>query len=412
MREESGRERYLRKRSRRGKNEHRGHEYRKYLRIGLVLLSVLVLSRSGMDPIYGGRWIEYSSRTIEIGAGPNRSSSTASSFEESKAEETHSFLDPGPNKIETSTVDPRDSLNVNQVSTTRLTGDEGTSARAHGAAKKTEYSSRVDEKLSLRAAESRNAPGISHSTYMRSKAEPSAATITAVERGLASLRGETRSPHETLERQNETTVPKSSKLALKGHYVAPSLLPDMFRSDNIARVSEFVHRLIKTHRISSMIDISCYSSKLWMPAVLRYLEYEIPGFRYHCVVSDELQRANVMSYYKDVTSVEILVGTEYNVMTFPSVDLALMWNTVGMISVKQADLLFQSVSKARIKYVLLSNYPQVKKNSAALMSQGQVNARRPPYKLGSPLRIIQNVSVDPLIAKQILFYDANNIKKK
>jgi hypothetical protein len=213
-------------------------------------------------------------------------------------------------------------------------------------------------------------------------------------------------------KSHKKTSPRRVKeRAFKGHHVPSSVLPLLFRSDNITRVSLYAYRLIKAHRIESMIDLSCETTKHWMPAVLQYLEFEVPGFRFHCVVDDDKSMSNVMDYYRHLGSIEFLVGMEYNLMKFPKVHLAFLWNVIGVISSKREGHLFKGISKARIKYVLLSNYPNIKKNPCAPVENGRVNVRRTPYTFRHPLRIIQNVSMDPSLVKQILFFDVANIKK-
>jgi hypothetical protein len=222
--------------------------------------------------------------------------------------------------------------------------------------------------------------------------------------------GPTSFPKQVGKLRMGTSSGKANRSAFKGHHVPSSILPVLFRNENTTRVSLYAYRLIKAHRIESMIDLSCTNTKLWMPAVLQYLEFEVPGFQYHCVVDDAKTMREAFDYYKHLSSVEFLVGSEYNLMKFPNVHLALLWNIMGVISAKRVGHMFKGIAKARIKYIFLSNYPLIKKNPTTLVENGWVNVRRTPYKFGQPLRIIQNISVDPSIVKQILFFDGANIK--
>lgn len=181
--------------------------------------------------------------------------------------------------------------------------------------------------------------------------------------------------------------------------------------DNLTRISFMMYRLIKTHHITSMIDIPCSNTLDWMPQVLHYLDFEIPGFRYTCVVPSHAEKEKAQAIFGDHASPEFLVSREYWRLPLPTTDVAFLWNILGFITPHQSWALLKSVRQAQTKYVVLPNYPQMRSNPAAGTHHGRVNLRRAPYRFAEALRVFNNISTNPIVSKQMLLYDTERLRQ-
>jgi hypothetical protein len=181
--------------------------------------------------------------------------------------------------------------------------------------------------------------------------------------------------------------------------------------DNLTRISYMMYRLIKTHHISSLIDIPCTNTLRWMPQVLHYLDYEVPGFRYTCVVPSEVEKDRVQKTFGDQASPIFLVAREYWRLQLPTTDVAFLWNILGFLSPQQSWALLKSVRQAQTKYVVIPNYPQLRNNPAAGTHHGRVNVRRAPYRFAEALRVFNNISTNPKVTKQMLLYDTDRLRQ-
>jgi hypothetical protein len=181
--------------------------------------------------------------------------------------------------------------------------------------------------------------------------------------------------------------------------------------DNLTRVSYMMYRLIKTHHIASLVDIPCTNTLHWMPQVLHYLDFEVPGFRYTCVVPTEADRELAQASFGEQASPEYLVAREYWRLKLPATDMAFLWNILGFIPPQQSWALLKSVRQAQTKYVVLPNYPQLRNNPATGTHHGRVNVRRAPYRFAEALRVFNNISTSAKITKQMLFYDTEHLRQ-
>lgn len=182
------------------------------------------------------------------------------------------------------------------------------------------------------------------------------------------------------------------------------------RFDNLTRISYMMYRLIKTHHITSMIDIPCTNTLDWMPQLLHFLDFEIPEFRYTCVVPSVVQKKRAESAFGDQGSPEFLVAREYWRLQLPTTDVAFMWNILGFITPQQSWALLKTIRQAQTKYVVLPNYPQLRNNPAAGTHHGRVNVRRAPYRFAEALRVFTNISTNDQITKQMLLYDTERLR--
>ncbi|CAN8065242.1 unnamed protein product [Agarophyton chilense] len=184
----------------------------------------------------------------------------------------------------------------------------------------------------------------------------------------------------------------------------------LFKADNITHLSFMVHRLIKTHKISSVIDVPCTSSTIWMPELLKILEFEVPRFHYRCVVPDDEYLINGILQYKEYSSATVVKDPVAWASKLPKADLAFVWYGFGYLSPQRAWKLIKSLRKSKTKYVIVPNFPDVKHNPGSASKSGRVNVRRAPYRFDEPLRVVNDMSGDPSVRKQLFLYDLNNIR--
>jgi hypothetical protein len=196
----------------------------------------------------------------------------------------------------------------------------------------------------------------------------------------------------------------------RGVIMPPGTIPEDTKFDNITRLSYMMYRLIKTHQIKSMVDIPCINTLEWMPQLLRQLDFEVAGFQYYCVVANEEDKIRAQAKFGDVDSPEYIVVNEYWRTNLVTVDVAFLWNILGFMSPMQSWHLIKSVRRSQTKYLLLPNYPELRHNSGAATNHGRVNIRRAPYRFCEALRVFNNISITPLITKQMLFYDAEHLR--
>lgn len=200
---------------------------------------------------------------------------------------------------------------------------------------------------------------------------------------------------------------------LSGEFRGVLKTPDnahLFNDDNITHLSFMVYRLVKTHKISSLVDIPCKWSMFWMPELVQRLEFEIPGFRYSCIVAENKDRIEALYRFRDLDSIEIIYDSSYWATQMPSMDLALTWHSLGFLSPKNSWQLLKALRKSGTKYVIVPNYPGLLHNPGVATKHGRINVRRAPYRFDEALRVIQNVSIHQAVRKQILFYDLEGIR--
>lgn len=204
----------------------------------------------------------------------------------------------------------------------------------------------------------------------------------------------------------ESLSPNSTQTVFKGVLKRDSN-KHLFKTDNVTHLSYMLYRLVKTHMISSMMDISCTGSKLWMPELLSHLEFEIPGFQYTCILSSEKEKADVVARFRGLGSVDVIVKPSYRTARLPKVDLAFTWYAIGFLDPRPAWQLLQSIHSAGVKYAIVPSYPGVFNNPPAGTKHGRVNVRRAPYRFNEPLRMVSNMSGNADAPKHLLLYDVN-----
>lgn len=183
----------------------------------------------------------------------------------------------------------------------------------------------------------------------------------------------------------------------------------LFKADNVTHLSYMLYRLIRTHSLTSLIDVPCTSSMFWMPELLQRLEFEIPKFHYRCVVPDDDRLVEAVILYQDLSSAVVVKDSAFWTSKLPAADLAFVWYGIGFMAPKQSWQLLKALQQARTKYVIAPNHPDVTRNHGGPTQHGHVNVRRAPYLFEEPLRVVNNISSTQK-RKQLLMYDLKSIR--
>lgn len=181
-------------------------------------------------------------------------------------------------------------------------------------------------------------------------------------------------------------------------------------SDNIERLSFMLYRLIKTFQVSSVIEVPCTRSLSWLPQFVHHLEFEVPGFKYYCVLQTDEEYHYAKKLVGNTTSLKLSIHPEYWKLPLPKAELGLLWHAFGYLAPDNAWNLVQMLRDLNVKFVIVPNNPLVERNSGHASRHGRVNVRRSPYSFGTPVRIIHNVSKNETEPKQLLFYNVTSIR--
>lgn len=185
---------------------------------------------------------------------------------------------------------------------------------------------------------------------------------------------------------------------------------ELFKYDNITTLSYMLYRLIKTHKITSIIDVPCSRSMKWMPQLLMRLEFEVPRFQYRCIVPDDNSLLEAIVRYEDLESATVVKDGTVWASKLPRTDLAFLWYSLGYSSSKESWHLIKALFKASTKFILVPNFPTLQANPGTPSKDGEINVRRAPYRFNEPLRVINNMSSSPSVSKQLLMYSLEGFK--
>lgn len=209
----------------------------------------------------------------------------------------------------------------------------------------------------------------------------------------------------------ESKTPKKSTTKFRG-VQRTAELESLFKVDNVTKLSFMLYRMIKTHQIKTILDVPCSRSTLWTPKLLEVLEFEVPRFQYRCLTPDDLTLAQGVLRFKDLESVIVLKDSTPWASKLPKVDLAFVWYGLGFLPPGDSWKLIKALHAANSKYVIVPNYPGVKNNPGSGSKTGRINVRRAPYRFNEPLRVVNNISLQAGVPKQLLLYTLNTIKSE
>lgn len=181
-------------------------------------------------------------------------------------------------------------------------------------------------------------------------------------------------------------------------------------ADDIKRLSFMLYRLVKTFKVSSILDVPCIRSLPWLPQLADHLEFEVPGFKYYCILENSEEYHEAKKLVQNVSSLHLSIRPEYWTYPLPKADLGFLWHSFGYLPPEKAWNLMQALRDLDVKFVVVPNNPLVERNFAHAPSHGLVNVRRTPYRFGEPVRIIQNVQKNGAEPKQLLFYNVSSVR--
>lgn len=173
-------------------------------------------------------------------------------------------------------------------------------------------------------------------------------------------------------------------------------------NDDVQRLTFMLYRLVVQHGLHSVVDVPCARSLPWVGALVARLEFEVPGFRYYCVLKTDGEYAQARMLARNTSALHVVYGRPP-----PGADLAFLWHAFGYLSPGDAWAL---VRRLRVRYVAVPNHPYVERNSGLASRSGRVNVRRAPYRFGEPKRVISDMHVNGAEPKQLLFYERRAIR--
>lgn len=218
----------------------------------------------------------------------------------------------------------------------------------------------------------------------------------------------------TTEAENEIIVADANNNETKIVSEYRGVLPtqenaELFKTDNLTHLSFMIYRLVRTYNLSSILDVPCTKSMIWMPEVLVRLEYEVPNFHYRCIVPNDEYLVEAILRYKGLTSAVVLKDPTFWASKLPKTDIALTWYGVGYLAPRQSWQLLKAIHQSKTIYVIIPNHPDVSNNPGSKTTQGRVNVRRSPYRFDEPFRVVSNVS-STFPRKQLLMYELNRLR--
>ena len=147
-----------------------------------------------------------------------------------------------------------------------------------------------------------------------------------------------------------------------------------------------------------------------MPQLLMRLEFEVPRFQYRCIVSDDNSLLEAIVRYEDLESATVIKDGTIWASKLPKTDLAFLWYSLGYSSSKESWQLLKALFKASTKFVLVPNFPTLQVNPGTPTKNGEINVRRAPYRFNEPLRVMNNMSSNQAVVKQLLMYSLDGFE--
>lgn len=201
-----------------------------------------------------------------------------------------------------------------------------------------------------------------------------------------------------------------SQAKFKG-VTARSSARSVARGDDVARLSFMMYRLVKSYNITSVLDVPCRALE-WIPEMVRHLEYEVPGFKYYCVVETDEEYLSARKMVRNITALRFLIRPNFwSCHRFPRAELAFAWHAFGHVEHENSWKLLKALQELHTRYVIVPHYPEVRVNSRSPAKHGRVNVRRSPYRFGEALRVISNVSLEGTEPKDMLFYGLDDLPR-
>lgn len=202
---------------------------------------------------------------------------------------------------------------------------------------------------------------------------------------------------------------KFRKVKQEQEFSAPAVVVDM-HTENTSHLLLTLRRLVKKYSIKKVIDFSCQYGGHWIPSLVYALEYEVPNFRYHCIVSDRQSLVEMAIHFKQLESATVIEDTQPWDTRFSGADMALMWYIVGFYAPQATWRFINGLQNAQVTFAIIPNFPSLTQNVATGSPLGRVNVRRTPYRFTQPMQVVNNMSFNNSIPKQLLMYNISRIR--
>lgn len=176
---------------------------------------------------------------------------------------------------------------------------------------------------------------------------------------------------------------------------------------NVTHLSYMVFKIIKQNDIRSLIDMPCRTTLKWFPELLNRIDFEVIGFKYYCVDTDEHSQDDIRALHSEAGSPEFLHITPEESHLLPKVDLVFSWDGPQQWGVKKTWAFFTALRQIRPKFLMVTNNPGIVNTNG---ERGKLNLRKQPFHFAQALRVISRVHEDEN-PKQLLFYEMNGVRR-
>lgn len=176
---------------------------------------------------------------------------------------------------------------------------------------------------------------------------------------------------------------------------------------NVTHLSYMVFKLIKANNIKSVVDMPCRNTLDWFPELLHRLDFEVPGFQYYCVDSEQHSQDDIRKLFSDAGNVEFMHIRPEETHMIPKADLVFSWDGPQQWGVKKTWSFFTALRQIRPKYLMITNNPTVLNINE---QRGTLNLRKQPFHFSQAMRVISQVH-ESEIPKQLLFYETTSIRR-
>lgn len=154
----------------------------------------------------------------------------------------------------------------------------------------------------------------------------------------------------------------------------------MIEGTNVTHLSYMVFKLIKSYDVKSVVDMPCRNTHEWFPQLLPRLDFEVPGFRYYCVDSEQHSQDDIRGAFSDAGSPQFLHIRPEEASNLPNADLVFSWDGPQQWGVKRTWAFFTAMREVRPKYIMITNNPGVLNTND---ERGLLNLRKQPFHVSS-----------------------------
>lgn len=145
---------------------------------------------------------------------------------------------------------------------------------------------------------------------------------------------------------------------------------------NVTHLSFMIFKIIKQYKIRSIVDIPCRNNIGWFPDLLHRIDFEIVGFKYYCVETDQEPQGDLSKHFSESGSPEFLRIPVEDAKKLPKTDLMFTWDGPQDWGVRKTWTFLSALRQVRPKYILITNNPEAFNVNNG---QGAINLRKQPF---------------------------------